>query len=79
MVKKILFLGLLMVSCVPTTMPTSQTVYFELIDAGCLAPGDSSLIGVELGVLSDAQPPWFSCLLDSGTIQGCSVPCGNKP
>jgi len=70
---------LLLVGCnlVPTT-PNSQVVYNELIEAGCLASSDASLLGVQQGVLSDAQPPWFSCLVDGGSINGCNVPCGDN-
>jgi hypothetical protein len=77
MVKKLLFI--LLASCTPQlSSPNSQFVYNELVDSGCLSSGDASFVAVQAGTQSDAQPPWFSCLFDGGTIASCGVPCGDK-
>lgn len=64
----------------PSPMPAAsvQAIYQALVQAGCLAPDDSGLGAVQLGVASDAAPGWFTCLLDGGTVASCGVPCGDS-
>ena len=45
----------------------------ELVEAGCLAPGDDSSDFQQ--ALSSGAYPWLSCLAEGGTIAACNVPC----
>lgn len=68
--------ALVVVGCSKPAPPASApSVYNELVEAGCIAPDDASYAAVQEGLQSDAQPPWFACLADGGTVAGCSVPC----
>lgn len=58
------------------TPPGASGIYFELVEAGCMAPSDSGVASVAEGLASDAAPSWFSCLAEGGTVSGCAVPCG---
>jgi hypothetical protein len=78
-------MGLVVVCCgctrtAPTPMPTAsaEAIYTALVQAGCLAPDDSGVGAVQLGAASNAAPPWFTCLIDGGTIASCGVPCGDS-
>lgn len=61
----------------PQPPPTlDQTIYGELVEAGCLAPDPAT--GVSSVASEHAmpdQPAWLACLYDGGTIAGCNVPC----
>lgn len=54
----------------------ADTIYAELVDAGCVDPrDDAGLAAVQLAVFSDSTPGWFLCLRDGGTPTGCGFPC----
>ena len=63
--------------------PTAQSVYRELVDAGCLADTDGGLVSVQEEYNTDAAPSWFGRLWEGGTIASCNTPCssgfGSKP
>lgn len=64
------------VGCAKPAPTPTPTIYTTLVQAGCLDPNDDAgLSAVQRGLLSDAQPPWFACLADGGTVAGCGVPC----
>ena len=64
-------------SCRPQASPTTPAgLVGELVDAGCLAPGDDAAAAELLQTLeSDAAQPWLVCLADGGSVVGCGVPC----
>jgi hypothetical protein len=84
--KAIVALVIVAAACKTTPPPSSPYVgvYQELVDAGCLAPGDASLTGVEAAYQQavaspDAAPGWFTCLVDGGRPLACGVPCTVGP
>lgn len=66
-------------SCACTTRPqapSAQAIYAELVDAGCIAPSDTGAASAAQGLaMADAQPPWFGCLAEGGSVASCAVPC----
>lgn len=62
---------------VPTT-PNDQSVFNELVEAGCLSPVGASPADVAAEHASP-NPPWLACLYTiDGSVQSCGVPC-SKP
>jgi hypothetical protein len=60
----------------PAPSPTpAQSVYGELVDAGCLAPSDSGAYWVAQEIAMQNPPSWVTCLADGGRILACGVPC----
>jgi hypothetical protein len=56
--------------------PPDSSVYAELVAATrCLQAGEAGALAVEQGLTSDAQPPWFACLVAGGTVASCGGPC----
>jgi hypothetical protein len=81
-VRALLFLVIVgLCSCKPSPAPapvlatTSDAVYGELVEAGCLAPSPDGVDAVaEEG--AKAQPPgWIVCMFQGGRVGDCEAPC----
>jgi hypothetical protein len=60
----------------PPPPPTAQTIYAEIVEAGCLAPDPDGGIAAVQGEMALRPPPaWMQCLQDGGTVAACAVPC----
>lgn len=60
----------------PPTPSTYATLDGELVEAGCLQPGDAGLALLVQAYESDAaMPTWAACLLEGGRVFACGVPC----
>jgi hypothetical protein len=55
----------------------ADTIYVELVDAGCVDPRDEAgLQAVQLAVVdSSGAPWWWGCMRDGGSPRGCGLPC----
>jgi hypothetical protein len=76
-VVKLALLTLTVIACQPSSAPaamTDQSVYNELVDAGCLAASDGGVAAVAAERASP-NPAWLNCLYGGGSITGCQVPC----
>jgi hypothetical protein len=78
--KKLLSLAaFLLVSCNTSPPPTpatqASTVYWELVDAGCMAPAPDGLASIAEEHARSDQPAWLVCLFDGGSVGSCSAPC----
>ena len=65
-------------SCQPAptpALPTDQALYFEMVDAGCMAPDDGGPAYFTKERTLNPPPAWFNCLASGGTVAGCAVPC----
>jgi hypothetical protein len=79
------FFALLVVAqigCKPTAVPpqpvdTPSVVYGELVEAGCIAQSPDGIDAIAEEHADPAQPDWFACLFDGGTVFSCNVPCSN--
>jgi hypothetical protein len=66
-----------LVGCTKTApaMPSDETIYEALVDAGCLTASDTGLAAVREERTVQPPPAWMNCLSNGGTVAGCGVPC----
>ena len=69
------YLVLFLLGCPPSSSGvTPNTVYSELVEAGCLAPTSDGVAAITQEHAAH-DTPWVECLFDAGTIKTCQVPC----
>ena len=64
--------------CQPAASPTTvsdQSIYDELVEAGCMKADNSGLAAVSAERALNPPVAWMNCLASGGTVAGCAVPC----
>jgi hypothetical protein len=78
MPKRMVCIGLLLAACKATptaSAPTPDTIYAELVAAGCLAPVDGGAAVIAQEQATAPPDPWMTCLSEGGSVKSCNVPC----
>ena len=62
--------------CKPATAPTTaQSVWQQLVDAGCSQPDPGGPAAIAKLHADPGQPGWLSCMFQGGSTTQCVVPC----